>query len=159
MDTPTLKKCGICLIVKPLTDFPKREKKKGGYKYLCKKCKYFQKATKKYLTLEAYVRNLVRQLSQRKVKNKPQFTIEQKTNMVGALMEMALNTTHCPYTGEELNYKQNMQLDHKVPASRRPDLLLDPSNVQWVSAVYNRAKWNMTDEEFNSKYILRKRDS
>lgn len=63
--------------------------------------------------------------------------------------------THCPYTSEPLTPGINLHMDHKIPLKVRPDLAFSLDNLQWVSKAYNYAKWDLTDEEFQSKYSLR----
>lgn len=54
----------------------------------------------------------------------------------------------CPYTGVELIPCVNMTLDHKNPISRFGNQVYDIGNVWWVSETANRAKQDLTHEEF-----------
>ena len=56
----------------------------------------------------------------------------------------------CPYTGEHLSIGDNASLDHVKPKSRFPELIDEPSNLQWVTKRANTAKQDMTHEEFIS---------
>jgi hypothetical protein len=56
----------------------------------------------------------------------------------------------CPYTGVKLIPGVNASLDHKIPASKRPDLKADLSNLEWVDTAVNHVKNNLTPEEFRS---------
>lgn len=58
----------------------------------------------------------------------------------------------CPYTREPLILSVNAQLDHILPRSRFPELKHDIDNVEWISAVANRAKHDMTKKEFLLHY-------
>jgi hypothetical protein len=52
----------------------------------------------------------------------------------------------CAYTGEPLLLGGNASLDHKTPSSRGGDNAI--GNVHWVTWEVNRAKVNMTHDEF-----------
>jgi hypothetical protein len=56
----------------------------------------------------------------------------------------------CAYSGAPLVLGVNDSLDHMFPASRFPDLALDPENVEWVSREINEMKRDRTPEEFLS---------
>jgi 5-methylcytosine-specific restriction endonuclease McrA len=61
--------------------------------------------------------------------------------------------SHCPFTGEPLTKGENLHLDHIIPVSRGGEWIsLD--NLRWVSETYNRAKFDMTAEEFAHRYTL-----
>jgi len=60
----------------------------------------------------------------------------------------------CPYTGEQIILGINAHLDHIKPKSRFPELATDLNNIEWVSAVINHAKADMTKEEFLSQYRI-----
>lgn len=79
----------------------------------------------------------------------------QNEHIALTLLKKLHDNPFCPFTGEPIALGDNAELDHIVPRSRRPDLTTDIDNLQWVSSVYNRAKFDMTDEEFNTKYELR----
>jgi hypothetical protein len=84
---------------------------------------------------------------------------QEKRNLILQLIKQLYKHPYCPYTGEKIALGNNASLDHRIAVRTNPNLMFDLSNLQWVSSVYNHAKGCMTDEEFNSKYILRKRDS
>ncbi len=54
----------------------------------------------------------------------------------------------CPYTGRELVPGSNIALDHILPVSRFPEQSTDLSNVEFVSEDINKAKGDLTKEEF-----------
>lgn len=54
----------------------------------------------------------------------------------------------CPYTGEKLIPCVNCELDHIFPVSKYPDKAADFDNVEFVLKKVNRAKTNMTPDEF-----------
>ena len=70
------------------------------------------------------------------------------------LKKLQAQSYRCPYTGEKLILGLNAQLDHIKPRSRFPKLLGDLDNLEWISAVANQAKGQMTKKEFLAKYIL-----
>lgn len=77
------------------------------------------------------------------------------------LHKRLLNTLVCPYTGDRLKPGDNIALDHKLPVSKRPDLALNLSNLQFVSKRYNQAKYDMTDRQFLNfcKLVVKRSDS
>src|SRR3990167_1592298 len=54
----------------------------------------------------------------------------------------------CPYTGEKLIPSVNCELDHILPVSKYPEKASDFDNVEFVLKKINRAKTNMTKDEF-----------
>jgi hypothetical protein len=64
-------------------------------------------------------------------------------------LEKRLKTAlQCPYTAEMLIPGHNIHLDHKKPLKTHPELAFTLSNLQWVSAKYNRHKLDMCDQEY-----------
>lgn len=57
----------------------------------------------------------------------------------------------CFTTGEDLILGDNAHLDHIVPISKGG--LHEISNVRWVIKAFNRAKYDLTDEEFSELCI------
>lgn len=70
------------------------------------------------------------------------------------LAKFKSNGQKCPYTGEPLILGSNTHLDHILPRSRYPELIKSIDNLEWVSAIVNRAKGTMTKDEFLSKYKI-----
>jgi len=56
----------------------------------------------------------------------------------------------CPYTGEKLVLGVNAWIDHILPRSRFPGQETSLDNLQWVSKKANKAKHNLTKNEFIS---------
>ncbi len=54
----------------------------------------------------------------------------------------------CAYTGDPIALGVDAGLDHKLPRSKYPELVADLSNIQWIRRDINRAKNNLTHEEF-----------
>ena len=54
----------------------------------------------------------------------------------------------CPYTGEKLVLGVNAWIDHVLPRSRFPSQEASLDNLEWTSKKANRAKHNLTKEEF-----------
>jgi 5-methylcytosine-specific restriction endonuclease McrA len=54
----------------------------------------------------------------------------------------------CPYTGEPLALGVNASIDHRLPASRYPEMKTDIANFDWVTKDINAAKGDRTPEEF-----------
>lgn len=54
----------------------------------------------------------------------------------------------CPYSGEKIVFGYNDSVDHILPKSRFPEVVYDPSNIQWVTRHVNHMKWDMTHNEF-----------
>lgn len=54
----------------------------------------------------------------------------------------------CALTGAELIPGTNASLDHKLPTSRGGTN--DESNLHWTTTTVNRAKWNLTVDEFKA---------
>lgn len=83
-------------------------------------------------------------------------SIPDKRLFYKAIYQKYLDHPFCPHTGSAL-FIGNMHLDHIKPITTHPALALDLNNLQWVDAAYNRAKGNMTEEEFHAKYIFKLR--
>lgn len=60
----------------------------------------------------------------------------------------------CPYSGETIIVGDNSSIDHILPGSRFPELKKDIKNLQWVSFLVNKMKFNQTEEEF--KILIKK---
>jgi 5-methylcytosine-specific restriction endonuclease McrA len=86
------------------------------------------------------------------------WNIECNQDKITALRQYLIHTirivTHCPYTGILLIPGVNLVLDHKIPICKSPALIFEPTNLEWVSDIYNRAKGDMTSEEFNVQYKI-----
>ena len=54
----------------------------------------------------------------------------------------------CVYSGDKITLGLNDSMDHIIPKSIRPDLIKDPSNIQWVTRIINKIKHNLTHDEF-----------
>jgi hypothetical protein len=52
----------------------------------------------------------------------------------------------CPYTGRKIHLGQEAELDHKMPVCRGGKG--EKENLQWVHRKVNRAKGDMSEEEF-----------
>lgn len=165
------KKCGVCLVVKPLSEFGIDRHKNDGHKYLCKIC--HRAATKKWRNdnpektkeLDQKYRDENRELI--RVKNKRRYqnlTVEQKFNI---LIQTAQKRTkfkcfisvddlkdiwqkqegRCAYTKLPLTADANqlttMSLD-------RIDSNIDyvVGNVQLVCVAVNRMKSDFLEKEF-----------
>lgn len=176
-----MKQCTKCHIWKDTVLFPRRYDRERGWQAHCKQCKkirareyyrrhpgrksknppgYMKKYRAQYIRTQParYVDRILFSLLTRMGKKGfcplPQYMSAAKQFLLDSLKTPTLV---CPYTGEPLRIGVNTSLDHKIPVSRRLDLALVTDNLQIVSMTYNQAKWKMTDEEFNQKYILRYR--
>ena len=56
----------------------------------------------------------------------------------------------CAYTGWELKAGTNASLDHILPQAKRPTLVHEITNVEWVHCAVNAAKADMMPSEFIS---------
>lgn len=63
---------------------------------------------------------------------------------------LASQENRCAYSGEELTLGGNASIDHKIPRSRGGSDIRDIDNLQWVDWKMNRAKTDMTHDEFVS---------
>lgn len=64
------------------------------------------------------------------------------------LLKMYTRSPRCPYTGDSITPGINAELDHILPQSRFRHLITDINNVEWVSTAVNRAKRDLTKDEF-----------
>lgn len=62
--------------------------------------------------------------------------------------KLTAQNNKCPYTGERLVPGKNCWLDHIFPTSRFPKKRTRIDNVEWVSSTINKAKHNLTKDEF-----------
>ena len=64
----------------------------------------------------------------------------------------------CVYTGRRLEIGGNASIDHKIPRSRGGEDVIE--NLQWVDWQVNRAKTDMTHDEFivMCRLIVRRAD-
>lgn len=72
------------------------------------------------------------------------------TTEIASLLKKKLENQgfKCPYTGVSLKLGNNTELDHILPVSRFPEHAEDLDNIQWVSSIINKAKYDRTHEEF-----------
>jgi 5-methylcytosine-specific restriction endonuclease McrA len=156
-----IKKCTICKETKSWAEFPYKYKsgKTQAYRQShCKKCKNHGKLIRRRTNLQTYVNRKVKSLAAFAKKKYQIVKTDQEIKLLKeSLYNLILRTPKCPYTKEPLDFKTNLHLDHKIPVSRDSSKILDLENLQWVSEIYNHAKWDQTDEEFNQKYIIRYR--
>lgn len=61
---------------------------------------------------------------------------------------MVKQNYRCPYTGEVLVPGINCSLDHILPRSRFKELITNIDNLEWVTKLVNRSKYDMTKEEY-----------
>jgi len=54
----------------------------------------------------------------------------------------------CPYTNQQMLLGLDSSLDHILPVSKYPELKMDINNLEWITTSLNKAKGNMTKEEF-----------
>jgi hypothetical protein len=83
---------------------------------------------------------------------------EQHKILFSKVVELASVTPVCPYLGIRLRYSASgngsgnpsnntASLDHKLPISTHPHLILDPDNWEWVSWKFNNWKRHHSHEE------------
>lgn len=174
-----MKKCAKCLQWKETSLFPPRYDRERGWQADCKECKkayarqyYQQHPDRKHKNTPEYNRQYFKSRPERyasrtlatlifRLRKKGFCPLPEYVEIAKKFIIRTVSDTQlvCPYTNEPLQMGINISLDHKIPVSRRLDLALDIDNLQFTSCTYNSAKWNMTDEEFNKKYILKLRDS
>lgn len=165
------KKCGVCLVIKPLLEFGVDRHKKDGHKYLCKIC--HRTATKKWRMdnpektkeLDQKYRDENRELI--RVKNKRRYqnlTIEQKFNI---LIQTAQKRTkfNCFISVNDLKeiwQKQEGRCAYtKLPLTADANQLTTMSldridsdtdyvvgNVQLVCVAVNRMKSDFPEKDF-----------
>jgi 5-methylcytosine-specific restriction endonuclease McrA len=174
-----MKKCTTCKQLKPFAMFFALQTRVDGYDSKCKrcqkiyrkdlhiqrkadqKCRYCPKeycisAGSKLYCIECWVDYIVKAMIRTTAKRYGLWiTKDRIEKIVEGMYYKLLQTPKCLYTGETLLPGQNTHLDHKIPKVRNPKIALDIDNLQWVSNTYNRAKQDMTDEEFAAKFILK----
>ena len=92
-----------------------------------------------------WIKDLLSKCGQRVSVN---ITAEQRNTLAEKLAKSLADNPVCPFLGLKLVPGVNIALDHKKPISRYPKLAFRYSNLQWVSSTYNKAKHNLTDNEF-----------
>ena len=156
----TSKECRICHQIKPLNKFPVAPTCKDGYDSVCYQCRSNQ-AMKRYYERRAKglcvqcgaialpdglycLDHWFAQVARDRLGNR-------RMGLAKQLKQLWLTQKkRCPYTDQELIPGQNMHLDHIKPVSHFPELQKSFDNLQWVASEVNRAKANLTHEEFVS---------
>ena len=64
------------------------------------------------------------------------------------LLDRLYSNPYCPYTGEKLELGVNAHLDHILSRTKHPELISEPSNLEWISRQANISKNGMDKEEF-----------
>jgi len=162
-----MKKCNSCKQLLPASNFHKRG---IGLQGQCKLCRNAYK--KLWYAQPANRRKVIDRVAQDKIKYRmhggitwvksllrnrgrtpkwstfDHITSEELHTLSLKLVKRLQAHPICPYTGIKLIPGVNIALDHKMPVSRQPELMFSIRNLQWVSKTYNRAKHDMTDQEF-----------
>jgi 5-methylcytosine-specific restriction endonuclease McrA len=128
---------------------------------LINKCRYCPKqatiqAGKKDYCIECWVDYIVKAMVRAtKKRYHTPITADEIEYLVEGLYNQLIITPRCPYTNERLIPGENVDLDHKIPKIRAPELIFRLENLQWTSRTYNKAKADMTDGEFAARFILK----
>ena len=172
-ELPTFKRCEKCGVLKVSDSFYRQSDSLDGLKNWCKTC--WERYRKEYRSEnrtalieakrkkyhEKIANGFCHSCSNRALEGRTRCSIctiaglcrqaigngtkEQAKYLLGKLEE---GENKCPYTGEVIELGKSAELDHIYPKLRFPERAREIENLEWVSSRANKAKLDMTKEEF-----------